>query len=200
MLALVAALAGNGRLLAQEADLAAEEEEAAPAPAPAAAAKKPRTMGRDKSGIEAYLKHRLSAMKVSHKARLDIMTKDSQEWSAFWNKVKDERNLFEVRIARQRLDLFESLGSLEAKEHSATIADFERLQTGVIRAFEKGQQARMQEFFTARERRWRDFYAAQEKERAALAAEVDASWSQLKSAMKMKGSTSTKSTPSTRKF
>lgn len=192
-LALAATLSGVIYLRAQEtADPAADaeaEEEATPAPAKGAAGKKPGNMGKDKAGIEGYLKHRLAAIKTSHKQRIDFASRDQTEWGNFWNKVKEERNLFEVRIARQRLDLFESLGSLNQKEHSTTISDFERLQTNQIRAFENDQRAKMQEFFSGREKRWKEYYNAQEKDRASFAAEVDASWDQLKAALKLKGGT-----------
>ncbi|MBI4424986.1 MAG: hypothetical protein HY554_14735, partial [Elusimicrobia bacterium] len=60
-LVLASTLAGTLALRAQEGDQAAEEEEAA---APVTAiGKRPRTMGKDKAGIEAYLKHRLAVMK-----------------------------------------------------------------------------------------------------------------------------------------
>ena len=190
-LALATTLSGVIYLRAQEsADPAADAEEQEEAtPPPTKGTKKAGTMGKDKAGIEGYLKHRLAAIKTSHKQRLDFAARDTTEWGNFWNKVKEERNLFEVRIARQRLDLFESLGSLNQKEHSTTISDFERLQTNQIKAFENDQRSKMQEFFGSREKRWREYYVAQEKDRASFAAEVDASGDQLKAALKLKGGT-----------
>lgn len=185
--ALAVALTGAVALRAQDAaEAEAEEEEATPLPDKPLG--KSKHMGKDKGDIEKYLKHRLAAIKTSHKQRLTFMGKDGKEWESFWNKVKDDRNLFEVRIARQRLDLFESLGSLESSEHPTTIADFERLQTNQIRAFEGTQREKMQDFFQARERRWKEYYVAQEKDRANFAAEVEDSWDQLKAALKLRGS------------
>lgn len=202
-LALAATLSGVIYLRAQEsADRAADaEEEEAATPPPKKGAKKPGHMGKDKAGIESYLKHRLAVIKSSHKQRLDFAGRDTAGWGKFWNKVKEERNLFEVRIARQRLDLFESLGSLNQKEHSTTISDFERLQTNQIKAFENDQRQQMQAFFAARDKRWREYYLAQEKDRAGFAADVDASWDQLKAALKLKGGASSSSGGSnTRRF
>lgn len=196
-LALVASLGVASLLRSQEtADPAADaeaEEEATPPPTKAG--KKPGHMGKDKAGIESYLKHRLSTIKSFHKQRGDFAAKDVKEWNTFWDKVKEERNLFEVRIARQRLDLFDSLSSLNPKEHATTISDFERLQTNQIRAFENDQKQKMQDYFAAREKRWREYYSAQEKDRASFAAEVNASWDQLKAALKMKGGSSRSSSP-----
>ncbi|MBI4348664.1 MAG: hypothetical protein HY553_17635 [Elusimicrobia bacterium] len=211
-LALVTLLGVTSLLRSQEnADPAADaeaEEEATPPPAKAS--KKPSHMGKDKAGIESYLKHRLATIKALHKQRVDFAARDVKEWNAYWDKVKEERNLFEVRIARQRLDLFDSLSSLNPKEHSTTISDFERLQTNQIRAFENDQKQKMQDFFASRDKRWREYYSAQEKDRASFAAEVNASWDQLKAALKMKGGSSRRSSspppsgssnpPSSRRF
>lgn len=187
-LALALSLAASRCIKAQESsDLAADaeaEEEATPAPKKGG--KKPGHMGKDKGDIEKYLKHRIAALKTSHKSRLDFVAKDAKEWGEFWSKVKDERQLFEVRIARQRLDLFESLGSLDQKEHPTTISDFERLQSNQIKAFENSQKGKMSDFFAARDKRWKDYYSSQEKDRVSFAAEVDASWDQLKATLKVK--------------
>lgn len=190
--ALALAVTGAVVLRAQEA-AEAEEEEATPMPTKG---KKAGHMGKDKGDIEKYLKHRLAAIKTAHNQRLDFVKKDTKEWESFWNKVKDDRNLFEVRIARQRLDLFESLGSLDSREHPTTISDFERLQNNQIKAFENAQRQKMQEFFSVREKRWKEYYAGQEKDRASFAAEVDASWDQLKAALKLKGGAKSSSSSS----
>lgn len=144
---------------------------------------KPASMGKDKAGIEAYLKERLASIRTRHKAQGDFNADEDQQWQEFWNKVKEERELFEVRVAKQRLNVFESLDSLERKEQGKTIADFERMQSNVLRSFETAQRAKMTAFFTAQAERTKAFAARQEKDRAAFAEEAEASWRQLKSGL-----------------
>lgn len=144
---------------------------------------KPASMGKDKAGIEAYLKERLSSIRARHKAQGDFNADEGQQWQEFWNKIKEERELFEVRVAKQRLNVFESLDSLERAEHGKTIADFERMQSNVLKSFEAAQRAKMSAFFAAQAARTKAFAARQEKERIAFADEAEASWRELKSGL-----------------
>lgn len=141
------------------------------------------SMGKDKTGIEAYLKERLSSIRARHKAQGDFNADEGQQWQEFWNKVKEERELFEVRVAKQRLNVFESLDSLERTEHGKTIADFERMQSNVLKSFEAAQRAKMAAFFTAQAGRTKAFAARQEKDRVSFAEEAEASWRLLKSGL-----------------
>lgn len=144
------------------------------------AAEKPASMGKDKAGIEAYLKERLNSIRARHKAQVDFNTDEDQQWQEFWNKIKEERELFEVRVAKQRLNVFESLDSLEKAEHGKTLADFERMQSNVLKSFETAQRAKMTAFFAAQAERMKAFAARQEKERLSFAEDAEASWRQLK--------------------
>ncbi len=141
------------------------------------------SMGKDKAGIEAYLKERLSSIRARHKAQGDFNAEEGQQWQEFWNKIKEERELFEVRVAKQRLNVFESLDSLETKEHGKTIADFERMQSNVLKSFEAAQRAKMTAFFTAQLERTKAFAARQEKDRASFAEDAEASWRLLKAGL-----------------
>lgn len=132
--------------------------------------------GIDKKRFEGYLKKRVEKIKDSHKARMDFFAKEAETWKKFWDKVRDERQVFEVRVTRQTLDLFESLGSLDPKTHPTTIANFEKMHGDIMRAFEQAQRDKMQDFFAEREARWKEFYAEQEKERADFMAEAQAGW------------------------
>ena len=195
---LAAALSAEIALRAQESpDASGDEAEAAAAPPERSArsGRGPATMGRDKAGIEAYLTHRLAVIETQHKARLDFVARDSREWSEFWETVKKQRKLFEVRIARLRLDTFESLGSLDPKDHAKSIQDFEMLQNHQFEIFESDQKKKIAEFFARRVKKWTDYYAAQERDRSTFAAEADASWDQLKAAIRLQtgpGSSATK--------
>lgn len=159
---------------------ATPKKAAATAEAPAEAKS---SMGKDKSEIEAYLKGRLAAIRAGNKAQVDFNAAENQRWTEFWNKVKEERELFEVRVAKQRLNVFESLDSLERHEHGKTIEDFERMQTNVLRSFETAQRNRMGAFFAAQGERFKSFSAKQEKDRKAFADEAEASWRQLKAGL-----------------
>lgn len=169
-------------LLAPATASAAAAKKARPAPAPAASEGevKPASMGRDKAEIEAYLKQRLADIRAGNKAQADFSAAESLVWEEFWSKVKEERELFEVRVAKQRLNVFESLDSLERSEHGKTIADFERMQSNVLKSFENAQKAKMTAFFAAAAQRTKDFAARQEKERASFAADAEAGWRTLK--------------------
>lgn len=155
-----------------------------PAPkTPKASEEKQASMGKDKAGIEAYLKERLSSIRARHKAQGDFNSEAGEQWQEFWNKIKEERELFEVRVAKQRLNVFESLDSLEPKEHGKTIADFERMQSNVLKSFEAAQRAKMAAFFTAQAERTKSFAARQEKDRVSFAEEAEASWRLLKAGL-----------------
>lgn len=159
---------------------ASKKARTAPAPDASASEPKPSSMGRDKAEIEAYLKQRLADIRAGNKAQSDFSAAEALVWEEFWSKVKEERELFEVRVAKQRLNVFESLDSLERSEHSKTIADFERMQSNVLKSFENAQKAKMTAFFAAAAQRTKDFAARQEKERAAFAADAEAGWRTLK--------------------
>lgn len=150
---------------------------------PAAAEEKPPTMGKDKPEIEAYLKQRLATIRAANKAQLEFEAEESRLWQEHWNKVKDDRELFEVRVAKQRLNVFESLDSLEKAEHGKTIADYERMQDNVLSSFEAAQRAKMTAFFAAQTARLKAFAAKQEKDRAAFAADATGSWRRLKAVL-----------------
>lgn len=135
-----------------------------------------KTTGVDKRRFEAYVKRRVNKINERHKARMDFLAKESDIWNNFWTKVRDERKLFEIRIGRQMLDLFESLSSLNPEDHAVSMADFERMQANVIKSFETQQRQKLSEFFAAREARWREFVAAQERERADFLAEGPTDW------------------------
>lgn len=174
-------------LLAPPAALAAATKAAPKAPkaseAEESSMSKPASMGKDKAGIEAYLKERLASIRARHKAQGDFNTDEAQLWLEFWSKIKEERELFEVRVAKQRLNVFESLDSLERAEHGKTIADFERMQSNVLKSFETAQKTKMTAFFTAQAERTKAFAAKQEKDRVSFAEDAEASWRQLKSGL-----------------
>lgn len=151
-----------------------EADEAAPAP----------TNGVDKASLESYLRDRSERIKELHKSRMDFIAQEAEAWNAFWVKVKDDRLLFEVRITRQRLDLFESLNSLESRNHSPSIVNFEKLQGDIIKTFELEQKQRMVDFFTDHDARWKSFAAQQEKDRLESVADAEMAWQGQKAGLR----------------
>lgn len=151
--------------------------------------------GVDKKRFESYLKERLSKINEHHKERMDFLAKEADTWNSFWTKVRDERKLFEIRQTRQTLDLFESLASLDPRDHGTTISDFEKMQANVVRSFDMGQKQKMAEFFAARDARWKEFIAGQEQERAEFLAEAASDWQRSKAAIKNPGMSASAEAP-----
>lgn len=141
----------------------------------------------NKKHFESYLKARLAKINDHHKERMGFMAQEADTWNSFWSKIRDERKLFEIRMTRQTLDLFESLASLDSRDHAQTIADFEKMQGNVVKAFDLQQKGKLGEFFAAREARWKDFVAAQERERGDFLAQATADWQQSKADLKNPG-------------
>jgi hypothetical protein len=147
---------------------AAEESAAAPQPEEGG--------GTHRKRVEAYLAKRLKKIQDAHAARIDFSIKDEQSWESFWEKAREERKTFEVRTARQTVDLFSTLEVIEPRDHATTIADFEKMRANMFKSFESQQKQKVAEYFAAREARWKEFVAAQERERVAFALESDANW------------------------
>lgn len=183
MLALCLALAGQAL---------AQDDSAPPPPkkkakAKAAAKANPddaETSSVDKARFEAYLKERLTKIDEAQKIRMDFFDAERQGWEDFWTKIRKDRRNFEYRITRQTLDLFDSLASLDPKDHAATVSNFERLQGDFIKSFEAQQKQKIAEFFAERESRWKQFQAEQEKERGDFMADAEAGWQQQKASIK----------------
>lgn len=149
---------------------------AAAAPAEGEEEAKPDEGETHKKRVEAYLAKRLKKIQDAHAARIDFSIKDEQSWESFWEKAREERKTFEVRTARQTVDLFSTLEVIEPRDHATTIADFEKLRANMFKSFEAQQKQKVAEYFAAREARWKEFAAAQERERLAFVVESDENW------------------------
>jgi hypothetical protein len=134
------------------------------------------TVADGKKRVEAYLAERTKKLADAHAARLEFSSHETLLWEEFWGKVRDARKTFELRTARQAVDLFSTLETLDPKDHASTVADFEKLRGTMVKSFEAQQKQKMQDFFAARDARWRQFVDAQEKDRVAFAAEAEAAW------------------------
>lgn len=141
----------------------------------------------DPQGIKAYLDGRLGQIKRSFVEQESFGKKLSGDWQDFWGKIYEERKVFEIRMARQRINLFESLSSLDSRNHGETIGDYERLQANQIKAFEQGQKDKMSRFFMEIESNMKRFENEQERLRSELLAQSVSSWeSQKKGSSKSK--------------
>ncbi len=129
-----------------------------------------------KKRVEAYLAERTKQLQDAHAARLEFSAHETLLWEEFWGKVRDARKTFELRTARQAVDLFSTLETLDPKDHAATVADFEKLRGNLVKSFEAQQKQKMADFFAARDARWKQFTEAQERDRVAFAAEAETAW------------------------
>ena len=59
--------------------------------------------------------------------RMTFSSREALLWEEFWGKDREARKTFELRTARQAVDLFSTLETLDPKDHAPTIADFETL-------------------------------------------------------------------------
>jgi hypothetical protein len=137
-----------------------------------------------KKRIETTLAQRTKQLQDSHAKRLEFSAHEALLWEEFWDKERDARKNFELRTARQIVDLFSTLETLDPKDHASTVADFEKLRGTMVKSFESQQKQKMQDFFAAREARSRQFAEAQEHDRAAFAADAEATWQDDKGYLK----------------
>ncbi|MFA6092564.1 MAG: hypothetical protein WCU88_03775 [Elusimicrobiota bacterium] len=132
------------------------------------------------SRMKGYLEARLDELKRVYSEQEAFGRRNSEEWQAFWSKMNKERRLFELRMARQRLNLLESLSSLEPGAHKQTLADFERMQGNQLKSFEEAQKGAYLDFFRGTEKSVHEFGVEQERQRAAFLKEMSASWERQK--------------------
>jgi len=184
-LALCLALAGQALAQDDSAPPAPKKRAKAKAAATtAAAADDAETPAVDKARFEAYLKERLTKINEAHKIRMDFFDAERQGWEDFWNKIRKDRRDFEFKTTRQTMNLFDDLGSLDAKGRAATVSNFEKLQSDFIKSIETQQKQKIEDFFAERESRWKQFQAEQEKERQDFVADAEAGWQQNKAGIK----------------
>lgn len=149
------------------------EEEARPR------ARKPKKAVRAKSSKSERpdpMKVRLAEISQVYKEQIAFGSAEFDLWKKFWTKLRDDRGLFEVRLAKQREGFVDSLRSLEEKDHGQSLADFETMQGNTMRSFEERQSFKIKDFIAERQSKLREFGAAQESERARLAQTSESAW------------------------
>ena len=162
---------------------ATKQKKAAPVSASSADVGKP-SADDGKTRVEAYLAQRTKKLQDAYAARLVFSSREALLWEEFWGKDRDARKTFELRTARQAVDLFSTLETLDPKDHASTIADYEKLRGTMVKAFETQQKQKILDFFSARETRWNQFADAQERDRVAFAAEAETAWQDDKAFLK----------------
>jgi len=139
------------------------------------APERPRPMS-TKADIEAHLAARIKLLQKFHRGQTLFGQRMSASWIKFWGKVYEDRKQFDAHMARQRLNLFATLTSLDQTSHGATVEDFERLQTGQIKSFEAKLRRRMDAFLGQFMNDLRDFSVDQEKKREQFNRDLMDSW------------------------
>lgn len=140
-----------------------------------------------KQEIEIHLQSRIKRLKKFHKGHMLFGRRMNASWVKFWDKIYDDRKLFDVRMARQRLNLFESLASLEPSAHRNTITDFERLQTTQVKSFESNLKKKMSEYLSQLADDLKDFTAEEEEKRKIFNRDLMDSWQSQKGKKNKKG-------------
>lgn len=131
------------------------------------------------------LKLRLAEIAKVFKNQMGFAKSELEVWKEFWTKARDERGLFEMRLAKQRDGFVESLRSLDPRDHGQSLVDYETMQNNVMRSFEENQSAKIREFILERENKIREFGATQESERSRLAQSTQDSWEEEKARMNL---------------
>lgn len=136
--------------------------------------------------IDAHLQSRIKQLKGFHKGQMRFGRRMNASWVKFWDKIYNDRKIFDVRMARQRLNLFESLASLDPSAHRGTVSDFERLQANQVKSFEANLKKQMMSYLFQLVVDLKDFTVEEEEKRAYFNRELMESWTSQKAKKKRK--------------
>ncbi|MBI5211579.1 MAG: hypothetical protein HY927_16545 [Elusimicrobia bacterium] len=162
---------------AAEGDEAPPEDEAAPEEA------SPKQKGGRKGKGGDPLKSRLAEISKAHKTQMAFGAEELDVWTKFWTGLRNQRGLFEQRMLNERKAFVESLSSLDAKDRSQSLLDFERMQNNKMRSFEDTQSTKIKEFILDHATKLREFGLAQEENREKLAQASADAWTEERSAL-----------------
>ncbi len=149
----------------------AEEEEEAPKAKP-----KKRKATDGKGMVEEYLRDRLTVAQKNHHDQKAFGSKVSERWEKFFAQLYDDRKRFETSIARQRLNLFETMTSVGPGYRDQAISDFERMQGTMLKSFEGSQKQKMDEFFGRLLEDYKSYFLEQDRKRSELVASSVEAW------------------------
>lgn len=145
------------------------EEEEAPKP-------KKRKPAGGKGMIEDFLRERLTVAQKNHHDQKAFGSKVAGSWDKFFAELFDDRRRFETSIARQRLNLFETLASVGPGYREQAVGDFERMQGTMLKSFESSQKQKMDEFFGRLLDDYRSYFVEQERKRSELVQSSVEAW------------------------
>lgn len=148
---------------------AEEEEEAKPK-----AKKRKPTSG--KGMVEEFLRDRLTVAQKNHHDQKAFGAKVTERWDKFFAELYEDRKRFETSIARQRLNLFETLASVGDGYRSQAVSDFERMQTTMLKSFEGSQKQKMDEFFGRLLDDYKAYFVEQDRKRTELVQSSVEAW------------------------
>lgn len=134
-----------------------------------------------KAMVEEYLRDRLVIAQKNYHDQKSFGSKMSDSWEKFFAGIFEDRKRFETSIARQRLNLFETLSSVGPSYHSQAVGDFERMQTTMLKSFEASQKQKMDDFFGRMLDDVKSYAADQEKKRIELVNVSMDAWKDQKS-------------------
>ena len=149
----------------------AEEEEEAPKAKP-----KKRKASDGKGMVEEYLRDRLTVAQKNHHDQKAFGAKVSERWDKFFAELYDDRKRFETSIARQRLNLFETMTSVGPGYRDQAVSDFERMQGTMLKSFEGSQKQKMDEFFGRLLEDYKGYFVEQDRKRAELVTSSVEAW------------------------
>lgn len=134
-----------------------------------------------KGMVEEYLRDRLVIAQKNYHDQKAFGSKMSERWDKFFAEIFEDRKRFETSIARQRLNLFETLSSVGPSYHAQAVGDFERMQTTMLKSFEASQKQKMDDFFGRMLDDVKVYSAEQEKKRVELVNVSMEAWKDQKS-------------------
>lgn len=118
-----------------------------------------------------------------YKSQIAFGGVENELWKEFWTKLRDERGLFELRLAKQREGFIESLRSLDPKDHGQGLLDFETMQGNAMNSFEENQDRKIKDFIAERLAKLKEFGEIQETQRAQLAEASLKAWGEQRAAL-----------------
>lgn len=157
-----------------EDDTVSEDE--APAEEEAAPKAKKRKPANGKGMVEEFLRDRLTVAQKNHHDQKAFGSKVAERWDKFFAELFDDRKRFETSIARQRLNLFETLASVGPGYREQAVGDFERMQSTMLKSFESSQKQKMDDFFGRLLDDYRSYFVEQERKRSELVQSSVEAW------------------------
>jgi len=132
--------------------------------------------GGDSKSINAYLMGRLKELQESHVEQENFGRALNKAWTDFWQQAFSDRKDFDIKMARQRLNHFQTLASVDQDYRRQATSDFEKLQAGLTKSFEASQRKKLEQFVNQLLGEMKSFGLQQDKWLLQFMAESDVAW------------------------